>query len=105
MKKLLYVLRTSITGVHLLETGEMQTDLRLLMDRYDVPDAAILIDRKRAGERVALDPSVLESWRARIDRLFSRLDAARERSPLPAEPANEEDVRRWLVALRRARFA
>jgi predicted nucleotidyltransferase len=36
-KKLLYVLRTTLTGIHLLETGEVEPDLVCLMDDYDVP--------------------------------------------------------------------
>jgi hypothetical protein len=34
-----------------------------------------------------------------------RLDRAREKSPLPEVPPNEREVRDWLLAVRRARFA
>jgi predicted nucleotidyltransferase len=44
-KKLLYVLRTTTTGIHLLATGELEADLTRLMDRYSVPDAAASIRR------------------------------------------------------------
>lgn len=103
-KKLLYVLRTSLTGIHLLETGELETDLSRLMDSYGVSDAAQLIERKRAGERVALEPEQLESWRPRVDTLFRRLDAARVTGPLPEAPSNEDELRAWLVDVRRRRF-
>ncbi len=103
-KKLLYVLRTTLTGIHLLTTGELEADLTRLMDRYGLADAAALVERKRAGERVALDVAQLEAWRPRVDALFVALDQARDGSVLPEEPANEGEVRAWLVTVRRARF-
>ena len=103
-KKLLYVLRTASTGIHLLETGELEADLSRVMNTYDIADAAALIERKRAGERVSLDPSVLDAWRPRIETLFARLDTAFETSPLPAAPPNELEFRAWLLEVRRARL-
>jgi predicted nucleotidyltransferase len=103
-KKLLYVLRTTLTGVHLLETGELEPDLTRLMDGYGVGDAAELIERKRAGERVGLDPTLVDAWRPRVDRLLARLDEAREKSPLPEDPRNVDEVQDWLLAVRRTRF-
>jgi predicted nucleotidyltransferase len=103
-KKLLYVLRTTATGIHLLSTGELEADLTQLMDRFGLDDARALIERKRAGERVGLDPGMLDAWRSRIDALFTHLDAARETSPLPDEPANEGELRAWLLSVRRSRF-
>ena len=97
-KKLLYVLRTAMTGIHLLETGELETDLTRLM-----PDAMPLVERKRSGERVAIDRALLDEWRPRIDVLFERLDRARDASPLPEEPPHVGELRDWLVATRRAR--
>lgn len=103
-KKLLYVLRTTLTGIHLLETRELEPDLTRLMGPYGLPEAASLVERKRAGERVGLDPTLLEEWRPRIDALFARLDTARATSPLPEEPPNEAEVRAWLLAVRRSKF-
>jgi uncharacterized protein len=104
-KKLLYVLRTTLTGIHLLETGQLEPDLTRLMDKYGLLEAALLVERKRAGERVGLDPALLEHWRPRVDGLFVRLDDAREGSPLPDDPSNEPEVREWLLKVRRSRFA
>jgi predicted nucleotidyltransferase len=104
-KKLLYVLRTTTTGIHLLSTGELEADLTRLMDRYDIPDAAALVERKRVSERADIESALLESWRARIDALFIRLDEACKTSLLPEEPSNEREVREWLLTVRRARFA
>jgi predicted nucleotidyltransferase len=103
-KKLLYVLRTALTGIHLLETGELEPDLTRLTARYDVADAAELVERKRAGERIGLDPELVGAWRPRVDGLLGRLDEAREKSPLPEEPPNVTEVETWLLAVRRRRF-
>jgi predicted nucleotidyltransferase len=103
-KKLLYLLRTTLTGIHLLETGELEADLTRLMDGYGLADAASLVERKRAGERVGLDSAQVDAWRPRVGALFARLDDAREKSVLPEEPANEHEVREWLLAVRRSRF-
>src|SRR5262249_39351189 len=49
-KKLLYVLRTALTGAHVLRTGRLVVDLRELCDDYGFADARELIEAKRAGE-------------------------------------------------------
>jgi len=106
IKKLLYVLRTATTGTHLLLTGELEADLSLLVDRYDLADARDLIAAKRAGERTAVDPAILEAWRPRLDKVLSGLDQARGASVLPEEPP-ETAVRAleaWLVGVRKSRF-
>jgi uncharacterized protein len=101
VKKLLYVLRTTLTGIHLLETGVLETDLRNLMGPYQVLEAPNLIERKRAGERSPIDRSLLETWMPRVDALFARLERAREHSVLPEEPSNVAEVSAWLVNLRK----
>ncbi len=101
-KKLLYVLRTAITGTHLLRTGELETDLGALLDRYDLSDARALIERKRAGERVGLDEATIAAWRPRVEALFAGIDDALAKSDLPENPPNQDEIREWLIALRRA---
>jgi len=103
-KKLLYVLRTSLTGIHLLLEGELEADLTRIMDAYGVPDARALVERKKAGERVALDPKQVEAWQPRVLGLFEKLDEARAKSVLPEEPSNEEEMRAWLLSVRKRRF-
>ncbi len=103
-KKLLYVLRTTTTGIHLLATGELEPDLTRLMVRHGLADASELVERKRVGERVGLDPTLLDVWRPRVGALFARLDEARESSVLPEEPQNERAMRDWLLGVRRSRL-
>jgi hypothetical protein len=96
-KKLLYVLRTALTGVHLLRSAEVVTDLRRLLDEYDLARGHHLIDIKRAGERVQLDRQLIDEWRPALDLLFERLDRARAESALPEEPSGAADLDAWLV--------
>lgn len=105
VKKLLYVLRTALTGIHVLTTRELVTDLAELSERYGLGDAGELIAQKRAGERSPLSVSDYERWRERVEALFVRLDAARDQSPLPGEPPTRDELERWLVELRLAELS
>ncbi|HKE19888.1 MAG TPA: nucleotidyltransferase domain-containing protein [Kofleriaceae bacterium] len=96
-KKLLYVLRTALTGVHLLRTGELVTDLPQLLEPYGLPSARELIEIKRAGERVPLDRALVADWRPRLDDLFDLLDRARLESILPEQAPNRAELDAWLV--------
>ena len=103
-KKVLYVLRTALTGIHMLETGEVVTDITRLLDRHGFSEARALIERKLAGERTELEESEVEAWSATIDRAFSTLAGAREKSVLPDEPTSVKDLEAFLIELRRKRF-
>ncbi|MBX3263180.1 MAG: nucleotidyltransferase domain-containing protein [Labilithrix sp.] len=104
IKRLLYVLRTALTGTHLLRTGELETDVVKLADAYELRDARALVAAKRAGERTAAEPAMLASWRPRLAHVLATLDAARERSVLPEEPRGVPELEAWLIDLRRSRF-
>lgn len=103
-KKILYVLRTALTGTHALLTGEIVADVTQLLDEHGSGEARALIERKRAGERTALSTDEAARWNGVIERALSGLDAARERSALPDEPRGVAELDAWLRELRRARF-
>ena len=103
-KKLLYVLRTTLTGTHALLTGEVEADLTALMERYGFGEAGELVAWKRRGERSELSARLSEHWRGQVGRAFEQLDAARERSVLPEEPQGSEALEAWLLEVRRSRF-
>lgn len=104
VKKLLYVLRTALTGTHLLLTGQLETDLTLLLEPYGLTDARELIAAKRAGERTAADPGLLEAWRPRLVEVQRRLDQAHVDSVLPDEPRDPALLEAWLLGARRSRL-
>lgn len=101
-KRLLYVLRTALTGAHLMATGELVTELPTLLSPYGFGGARELLVAKQAGERVPLDAGVRPRWIEMAERALATLDAARAASRLPDEAPNRAEVDAWLVAQRRA---
>lgn len=104
-KRLLYVLRTALTGLHLLRSAELVTDLRITAREHGVDGIEALIARKQTGERASLAREEIDAWRGRVQALFDALDAAATRSVLPEEPPNAAELEAWLVGLRAARLA
>ncbi|MDB4993735.1 MAG: hypothetical protein JWM74_1167 [Myxococcaceae bacterium] len=100
-KKILYVLRATLTGAHVLSTGELVTDVTKLLDRYGFSDAHALVETKRLGERTALAQAEIDRWRADIERAFTLIAEAQRTSSLPEEPPNVGEIDAWLIALRR----
>jgi len=102
-KKLLYVLRTARTGLHLLRTGELVTDLTILAPIYG-PDITELVERKRTAERARLTVDELAAWTPTLERVLAELVGERERSPLPVEPSTAATgaLDAWLRDLRRS---
>jgi predicted nucleotidyltransferase len=105
-KKILYVLRTTLTGTHLLTTGELVTDVKLLLDDHGFAAARELIAIKQAGERTELTPDDAARWRVDLDRAQQLLDDALAASPLPEEPppAAVAELEDWLVEVPRQRL-
>lgn len=104
VKKVLYVLRTALTGTHLLRTGELEADLTRLLDVHGFSDARELVEAKRAGERIAADPALLDAWRPRLAAALKGLDDALGASVLPVEAPNVAELEEWLVETRRSRL-
>ncbi len=101
-KKLLYVLRTCLTGARTLRSGEVITDLNELLDDDGFGAARELVEAKRIGELAELPPDLAERWKVDVARAFAVLEGAAARSPLPEESPNEAEAEAWLVGLRLA---
>lgn len=106
LKKLLYVVRTLLAGTHLLRSGTLEPDLSTLLVLYGLRDAEPLVAAKRAGERSARYPGLVDEWRPRVATLFEAHDAALASSALPdaPPPSAVADIEAWLFGVRRARF-
>jgi uncharacterized protein len=100
VKKALYVLRTTLTGVHLLKSGEMVADVTQLLDLYGFGAARELVAAKLAGERSSLDAKRRDDWMNELSRAFELLTTAEAESPLPVEPPNVAELNNWLTATR-----
>jgi predicted nucleotidyltransferase len=87
LKPALYTMRVLLTGTHLMRTGHLETDLRVLgAGLAYLPD---LIAAKREAEHGPLPDGAAQQVAADIPRLRAELQAARDTSPLPehADPA------------------
>ncbi|WP_169820791.1 nucleotidyltransferase domain-containing protein [Corallococcus exiguus] len=106
VKKLLYVLRTTLTGTHALRTGEVETDVTVLLEPYGFGEARALVERKRSGERIELTDALSEQWQREVTRAFAVLDAADAASVLPLEPQPSAvaALEGWMLDVRRRRF-
>lgn len=82
-KSLLYAYRVLLTGIHLLETGEVQPHLPTLNERFQLSYIPELIDRKRSAEVGRLPDLDFAFHETELEHLESDLDAAFAASTLP----------------------
>ncbi|MEM6292818.1 MAG: nucleotidyltransferase domain-containing protein [Myxococcota bacterium] len=103
-KKALYVLRTALTGTHLLLERACEPDLTRLHERYGFPEVDELVQHKQRGETHPLDDDAAKTAAGALTRAFETLDDALRRSPLPAEPDPKAvaALEAWLIATRLA---
>ena len=99
VKTLLYVYRVLLTGIFLLETGQVEANLLRLNESFRLPFISDLVAQKRQ-EHAPLAESDLATHRAAVARLQERLDTAFEDSSLPESPANRDALNDFLVRVR-----
>jgi hypothetical protein len=100
LKDLLYVYRVLLTGIHVVETGEVESNLRNLNAHFRLPDIDDLIARKIA-EGAPLVAEEVETHRPRIEELFARLDSAFAKSALPEQAANFAALNDFVIRIRK----
>jgi predicted nucleotidyltransferase len=101
VKELLYAYRVLLTGIHVLRTGQVEANLRVLAQHYPLPGIGELIERKSTGaESGKLAPGELVAHLAEASRLESALALAFEASALPEEPSTLEALDDFIVRAR-----
>lgn len=101
VKHLLYAYRVYLSGIHLMQTGEIEAHLGTLNDAYRRPEIDDLVARKREGaEKMKLDPGELDRHASLLDALERELDEAHARSRLPDEPMTVRELDAFVVRLR-----
>jgi predicted nucleotidyltransferase len=84
LKPALYTLRVLLTGIHLMRSGQLETDLGVLGARLNyVPD---LIAAKREAEHGPFPPGAAARLAEDIPRLRAELEAARDASTVRDRP-------------------
>ena len=96
-KQVLYAYRVLLTGIHLLETGDVEANLRVLNQQYRVPGIDELIASK-TEEKIAPEMD-WEQHADQLQQLESQLDESFAHSPLP-EDRDTTAVHQLLVDLR-----
>ena len=101
VKPLLYVYRVLLTGIHLMQTGEIEANLVHLNESFRLAYLPDLIARKLSGpEKSILDEADLEFHRKEFERLTLSLEKAMEKSQLPEVPTTRADLNDLLVRVR-----
>ena len=101
VKPLLYIYRVYLTGIHMMETGQVCANLVELNAKYKLPYIDDLIALKLAGpEKGTLKQSDLSFHTAERDRLEALLKLRYEKTHLPPEPTCKPALSDLLVRLR-----
>ena len=101
VKGLLYTYRPLMAGIHLMRTGEIESNLRTLNTSFAFPFIDELIDLKiNSPERSALSDADMSFHKEQFDRLGEELERASEASGLPELPAGRERLEDFLVRIR-----
>jgi predicted nucleotidyltransferase len=101
VKELLYAYRVLLTGIHVLQTGEIEANLVRLNESFKLPGVAELIARKVTGaEKGRLGPADLETHHPRLVQLEAQMAEAFEQSALPDEPTTFDALDHYVVRAR-----
>lgn len=101
VKHLLYAYRVLLTGIHLMQTGEVIANIQVLNDRFRLSAIDELVARKRAGaEQMALDERDILQHGCLLDNLEAELQEAHDTSRLPDEPTSAAALNDFVVRLR-----
>jgi predicted nucleotidyltransferase len=101
VKPLLYVYRVLLTGIHLMQSGEVEANLLNLNGRFRLPYVDDLIARKLAGrEQSTLPDADVAFHQTEYDRLRGELENAFEKSTLPEAPTAQPGLNDLLIRLR-----
>ena len=105
IKPLLYTYRVLLSGIHLLNTGEVEANLVRLNEEFRLSGISELIARKSCGtEQSVLPDADVDAHRREYERLRSELEVASERSCLPESSSARPALSDFLVRLRRTTY-
>lgn len=101
VKPLLYTFRVLLTGIHLMNTGEVQANLSILNESAKLSYLDELIVRKQTGaEKGVLDAADMQFYQTEYERLTRELERSYEESKLPEMPTCRAALNDLLVRLR-----
>jgi hypothetical protein len=93
-----------LTGIHLMQTGEVEANLLRLNERFRLGYIDDLVARKLNGKELSTLPDAdLAFHQAEYQRLRGELQNAFEATALPETPKAQDDLNRLLLKLRLAK--
>jgi uncharacterized protein len=103
VKPLLYVFRVLLTGIHLMQTGEVEANLVKLNEKFQLSYIPDLIARKLDGaEKSVLEDADIEFYKQECDRLINLLEESSNISHLPSNPDAKIALNELLIKVRMA---
>jgi predicted nucleotidyltransferase len=103
-KPLLYVYRVLLTGIYLMQNGEIEANLLRLNEQFRLSYIDELVARKLNGKELSTLPDAdLAFHQAEYQRLRDELQIVFETSKLPGSPQAQDDLNRLLLKLRLAK--
>ena len=101
VKHLLYAYRVLLTGIHMMQTGEVVANVCVLNEHFRLGQLDELVTRKREGtERMPLSAADISAHTAVLSRLKNELERARDASTLPREATTTDALSDFVVRLR-----
>jgi uncharacterized protein len=101
VKPLLYVFRVLLTGIHLMQTGQIEANLVALNEEFKLAYIPDLVERKITGaEKSILPDSDLGFFQNEFLRLTEVLETVGKESHLPGEPSARPALNDLLVRVR-----
>ena len=101
VKPLLYVYRVLLTGIHLMQTGEVEANLVRLNEKFKLSYIDELVARKLAGpEKSKLGDGDFGFYEQEYLRLTHVLDEAQQKSALPDEASGKPALNDLLLRIR-----
>jgi uncharacterized protein len=102
VKRILYVFRVFMTGIYLMQTGEVEANILKLNEHFRLPYIDELVRQKIAGyekDELAAGHG-MDYYTREYLKLEEMLKEAADRSSLPKEPAAEARLNQMLIELR-----
>jgi uncharacterized protein len=101
VKPLLYVFRVLLTGIHLMQTGEIEANLVQLNQGFQLSYLDELIIRKLEGpEKSKLQSADIAFFASEYERLCQELEDAHQKSNLPSQSTGKSALNDLLLRIR-----
>jgi uncharacterized protein len=101
VKPLLYIFRVLLTGINLMQTGEIEANLLKLNGKFNLSYIPELVERKVNGKEKGILPQAdLDFYQKEYERLVRELENAQEKTHLPEKSLAKDELNDLLIRIR-----